>query len=127
MENNERPVMGETEKRFKIQKIEKYEEMIDEIEKFNTMRIVVFGMCTVATMFDVVMAGHDFTTNNLISAVAKLVVAFVSGVVTSKIFLQPLLNDISKKTSLQNNIDVLKDELELNEALEEEETKTKTL
>ncbi len=126
MENNERQVMGETEKRFKIQKIEKYEEMIDEIEKFNTMRIVVFGMCTVATMFDVVMAGHDFTTNNLISAVAKLVVAFVSGGVTSNIFLSPLLDGISKKTSLQNNIDMLKDELELNEALEEE-TKTKTL
>lgn len=126
MENNERPVMNEIEKEFKVQKIKKYEEMTDEIEKSNISRIVMLGIFAVVSMFCAGMTVYDVASNNFITAVVQLIASFVNGVVTSKL-LYSLLDGISIKTSLQTNLNMLKDELELNDALEEEKAKTKTL
>lgn len=128
MENNEREIMSETEKRFKVQRIEKYKEMIDETEKSNASRTVELGMCALVIIFGAVMAGHEFNNHDLIGGVVDMILALAFSGVTSKLVLKPLLDNISKKTSLQTNLNMLNDELDLNETLEEEqEQKTKTL
>lgn len=123
MENNERQIMSEEERRFKVKKIEKYEEMVDRTEKTNVLLTIGLGFCVLCFIFDMLMAYKSYNDNHLIYLAIDMIIALSTSVVTSKFVLHNLLCNIANKISLQTNLNMLKDELELDDEFQKTKRK----
>lgn len=136
MENNEKQKIDEEERRFRVQKIEKYEEMLDETEKkinYSAFSIgcSVLGITTISAALGVVL------TSSLLKGILDDYIILIGGFILScsngvMAFLgaknlKDLISNIANKYLLQTNLNMLNDEFEISENLGEERQYTKHL
>lgn len=118
----EQLIMSQDIKRFKIEEIEKYEEMIDEIEqgivdtRFSIGCSILF--CSIALLF-VVISLRD---SNYFGALWNGIITLIGGTFLDE-KLNKLFELIYEKRDYKNDLNILKDELELDEEFQKTKTR----
>lgn len=132
MENNERQIMSEEVRRFKVQKIEKYEYMIDEAEKKINYSAFSFGGSVLVVLISSTILCESLTTSllniasiNYTLIINEFILSCLSGGMTlfGAMRLKDLISNIANKASLQTNLNMLKDELELDDEFQKTKRK----
>lgn len=118
----EKLIIGEDVKRFKVENIEKYEGMIDEIEqeiantRFSIGCNILF--CSISLLFVVL----SFKNSNYFGAIWNGIITLVGGVFLDE-RLYKLFDLFNEKRCCKNDINMLQDELELNDEFQKTKRK----
>lgn len=118
--------IGEEKNRFKVEAIEKYEEMIDEIEQeiadtsFSIGCNILFSSITLFFVF------FSLVNLNSFGAIWDGIATLISSTILEE-KLYKLSELLEIKRNYNGDLSRLKDKLKLNESLEKEQQKTKTL
>lgn len=117
MENNERQIMDEAERRFKVKKIEKYTEMKDETKKEIIGSMLLSISFALSFMSNYMKLQPVSLSNDVLMIICYLVTIFVPCAVATVSF-ATALEKILLYLSLQTDINTLNNELKLDDELQ---------
>ena len=104
--------MTNEQKRFKIQKIESYEEQISQENKKSTQKTFLFGLAAAAALCTFTVAANANTDNA--SQLMNVSIGLASTGLGAY-HLKGLIESINRKTNLQSKVEDINSELEMPE------------
>lgn len=107
---------------FKIKKVEHYNKKLSSTKQLISLNTVLLGISSAATMLSVV----NFAEANYNIVELAWIIASTFNLGLSTFHLKNLISEISKKTMYKNKIDTLRDELDLEEYLKNNQEKVMT-
>ena len=113
--------MENEEKKFKIEKINKYNKELEDEKKETSDKAFLMGASAICVFLALATLSSADINNNFAIPIIKFIGSIQTGYTIYQ--LKGMLESINKKTILQVKIDDLKDELEL---MEKEEKKERT-